>query len=463
MTGARSGSIHHRLAPSSRPHRREPRRAARRRGSRPTRGRGCARRRRPRARDRGRRRWSRCRPRAMLAVDSQPRRPAPRSRRRRRAPRRRAPAAARAGPRSSASKRSVMRTQPTSRRDQATASPGPPRTNSVDPPPTSTIDEAAGSRGRPATTPAKRRLRLLLAGEEPRGSKPVLAPACEEPVAVRGVADGAGGHREAPSPRRAHRRSRVAAHDVQRAPIGSSPQPPVAVDALAEARDLRGSAPPPTSASESVDVGHQEPRRVRAHVDHRDAHQRGSRTSRTSVAGGLGQQPERGARPARGSTEARRARPAARPCAQAACSARRQRGGARLGRARQGLGRVVCLTAVSPPAGDRARRRPTRPRPMASASTRPPRPGRARGRHCAEPRGRLPVVRSAAVRYSPRHGAGWSSPVARRAHNPKVAGSNPAPATPKGRTRRGALSAWLRRLCASLVAPSSYGVRRVGS
>ena len=25
--------------------------------------------------------------------------------------------------------------------------------------------------------------------------------------------------------------------------------------------------------------------------------------------------------------------------------------------------------------------------------------------------------------------AGWSSPVARRAHNPKVVGSNPAPAT----------------------------------
>ena len=28
--------------------------------------------------------------------------------------------------------------------------------------------------------------------------------------------------------------------------------------------------------------------------------------------------------------------------------------------------------------------------------------------------------------------AGWSSLVARRAHNPKVAGSNPAPATSKG-------------------------------
>ncbi len=32
--------------------------------------------------------------------------------------------------------------------------------------------------------------------------------------------------------------------------------------------------------------------------------------------------------------------------------------------------------------------------------------------------------------YNPRHSdAGWSSLVARRAHNPKVVGSNPAPAT----------------------------------
>ena len=29
----------------------------------------------------------------------------------------------------------------------------------------------------------------------------------------------------------------------------------------------------------------------------------------------------------------------------------------------------------------------------------------------------------------PRRGAGWSSLAARRAHNPKVVGSNPAPAT----------------------------------
>ena len=34
-------------------------------------------------------------------------------------------------------------------------------------------------------------------------------------------------------------------------------------------------------------------------------------------------------------------------------------------------------------------------------------------------------------------GAGWSSPVARWAHNPKVAGSNPAPATKEIKGLRG--------------------------
>ena len=33
--------------------------------------------------------------------------------------------------------------------------------------------------------------------------------------------------------------------------------------------------------------------------------------------------------------------------------------------------------------------------------------------------------------------AGWSSPVARRAHNPKVVGSNPAPATKFMEARKG--------------------------
>jgi hypothetical protein len=38
-------------------------------------------------------------------------------------------------------------------------------------------------------------------------------------------------------------------------------------------------------------------------------------------------------------------------------------------------------------------------------------------------------------------GAGWSSPVARQAHNLKVAGSNPAPATIK--TLQIPLSSWM--------------------
>jgi hypothetical protein len=42
------------------------------------------------------------------------------------------------------------------------------------------------------------------------------------------------------------------------------------------------------------------------------------------------------------------------------------------------------------------------------------------------------------LRYHPVYIAGWSSPVARWAHNPKVAGSNPAPATPKKGARAAA-------------------------
>src|SRR5947209_19978806 len=37
--------------------------------------------------------------------------------------------------------------------------------------------------------------------------------------------------------------------------------------------------------------------------------------------------------------------------------------------------------------------------------------------------------------YDPMSAAGWSSLVARRAHNPKVAGSNPAPAIPADKAR----------------------------
>ena len=52
--------------------------------------------------------------------------------------------------------------------------------------------------------------------------------------------------------------------------------------------------------------------------------------------------------------------------------------------------------------------------------------------------------------------AGWSSPVARWAHNPKVAGSNPAPATNLFQALRGRSSVWLERgLCKPEVRGSS--------
>src|SRR5688572_12236928 len=40
-----------------------------------------------------------------------------------------------------------------------------------------------------------------------------------------------------------------------------------------------------------------------------------------------------------------------------------------------------------------------------------------------------PLAARGLTHYHARPGAGWSSLAARRAHNPKVAGSNPAPAT----------------------------------
>lgn len=42
---------------------------------------------------------------------------------------------------------------------------------------------------------------------------------------------------------------------------------------------------------------------------------------------------------------------------------------------------------------------------------------------------RIPIELPKNFRYDPKDVAGWSSLAARRAHNPKVVGSNPAPAT----------------------------------
>jgi hypothetical protein len=49
--------------------------------------------------------------------------------------------------------------------------------------------------------------------------------------------------------------------------------------------------------------------------------------------------------------------------------------------------------------------------------------------------------------------AGWSSLVARRAHNPKVAGSNPAPAIEKGPSSEGPFAHQDRRRDVSMPSP----------
>ena len=92
---------------------------------------------------------------------------------------------------------------------------------------------------------------------------------------------------------------------------------------------------------------------------------------------------------------------------------------------------VLCLKAWesrSPPGPQRScfHIHSTRPEPRTPTSPGPYRP-RPSGRYDTT------AIRSAAtsIQRSPIHGtdAGWSSPVARQAHNLKAAGSNPAPAT----------------------------------
>ena len=57
------------------------------------------------------------------------------------------------------------------------------------------------------------------------------------------------------------------------------------------------------------------------------------------------------------------------------------------------------------------------------------------------------------------HIAEWSNPVARRAHNPKVVGSNPASATKKNKHPIGCLFFFGCRLCRAGIEPTAYGER----
>src|SRR5256885_9714568 len=79
------------------------------------------------------------------------------------------------------------------------------------------------------------------------------------------------------------------------------------------------------------------------------------------------------------------------------------------------------LLAISQPPDRRSLRAPSR-EPASG------RPDAARGTAVPTKIVCLPFA-GPLIRYAPRIDAGWSSPVARQAHNLKVVGSNPTPAT----------------------------------
>ena len=188
-------------------------------------------------------------------------------------------------------------------------------------------------------------------------------------------------------------------------------------------RDSRCSSSTPAV----LDVGDEQPRRVRAEIDRGDAHLRGK----------VGGDPPDGAvhlverRAQDGELRERDAQPLEAPLAarRSRRSRRRELLRGRLGlagdsssRRRSSCGVPLDVAPRSERAHRRAAREPRFPRSDADDQRRLDRPVP----HRAD-RNR---ATGATIRLN---AAGWSSQVARRAHNPEVAGSNPAPATGKPR------------------------------
>jgi hypothetical protein len=95
--------------------------------------------------------------------------------------------------------------------------------------------------------------------------------------------------------------------------------------------------------------------------------------------------------------------------------------------------RQACQERTSPSSSQSPEPRPRRAATLAGPERQHPRPARPPKQKATQNRTDLE-----AEKPSQTLGAGWSSPVARQAHNLKAAGSNPAPATknPPRRTRR---------------------------
>ena len=200
--------------------------------------------------------------------------------------------------------------------------PSPATWSSVEPPPMSTTSDPGSTR----PDPAQRQPRLLLAGQEERLEAVAPFDLAQECLTVLGVAERARADGERP----------LGAERLELAPILREHVPDTGdrdrkeaaalVDAFAELRDRE---PADDFAHVAVDIGDEQPGRVRAEIDCGDSHLLARREGRQAI--------ERGAHVVdRGAldVEARLARLAAGPARRrAACRSRRRgSGGARSAR-----------------------------------------------------------------------------------------------------------------------------------
>ena len=280
--------------------------------------------------------------------------------------------------------------------------------SSVEPPPMSTTS-VPGCR----LDAASRQLRLFVAADEP--GREAVAPfhLAEERFAVLRIAHGTRRNGERSLRAESLERAAVVGERVANTSDRHGEEAAAGVDAFAEPRDARLTVH--LVDASVLDVGDEQARRVRAEIDRGDSHLRGYRpaTRRTGPV-------------ASSSASRRTAKRASETRSLVRASSRFVsvgRPGRRVHHPLQGVRRL----SSSLPRWRRKRlnvrqpwriRTPRNPSDPSTASTLTISASQI-----------VQVMKNtvSAVLQSPRD-AGWSSQVARRAHNPEVAGSNPAPA-----------------------------------
>src|SRR6266545_4993351 len=261
---------------------------------------------------------------------------------------------------------------------------------------------------------AKREQRLLVAREEARLEAVAPLDLPEKRFPVLSVPNGARRERELALRAELLDGSAVSGQNVSDAHDSFRQQLSTSVHTLAKARDLEAAV---ELADDSVlDVSHEEPGRVRAEIDDSDARHLRSVTALRTWETVLATSPRAQLRTESCSIEALslaifRSTSSACSCA---CSSRPSRSSVLRVRSSR-----AAATRSPMALRRRIRRRLTTVTAALAATTSTKKTSAVHVHQGMEPMLSLPCD------------AGWSSQVARRAHNPEVAGSNPAPATTK--------------------------------